>query len=162
MCADGGGPGAARWGATSWAELQAAIDLTHDAWEASTAELGGSEPVGEWTAAQALSHVGEALLRSADVLARVAVSREAEARFPSQFVPGTHPPTRLRQIGAKGWRDFRSAARTVAKQPDRGAVIRTGEGREEGHDGADGLQPQAGCTRTSRRGRHDEVTMRSR
>ena len=34
----------------------------------------------------------------------------------------------MAQIGEKGWRDFRGAALTVAKQPDRGAAIATAEG----------------------------------
>ncbi|PZC43687.1 MAG: hypothetical protein DK306_002033 [Chloroflexi bacterium] len=115
-----------------WPELQARLATARARWDAATLNLNGDEPVGEWSVLQAHSHVAESLLRYADVLAcvavsRKAVSREGRAEFPSQFLPGKHPYARVKQIGEKGWRDFQGAAMTVAKQPDRGAVIATAE-----------------------------------
>lgn len=120
----------------SWAELHSHIDAVHAAWQAATAGLTGEERPPEaqapddtgdaeetWGATMVHSHVANALLVNADVLARVAVSREATFAPPQRVLPGHHPYQRIRQIGEKGWTDFRSSARTVAKQPDRGPVI---------------------------------------
>ena len=113
----------------TWADLHSRIDATQAAWDAASAGLDGREAVGGWSALQLHSHVAAALLRYADTLARVAVSRAADAAPASEFLPGRHPYPRVRQLGEKGWRDFRGSARTVAKQPDRGAAISTADGR---------------------------------
>ena len=126
-------------GSTEWPELHARIEATRSRWDAATLDLNGDAPVGEWSVLQAHSHVAESLLRYADVLACVAVSREAVSReagadFPSRFLPGKHPYARVRMLGEKGWRDFQGAAMTVAKQPDRGVVIATAEGPMDARD----------------------------
>jgi hypothetical protein len=112
----------------SWPELHARIETAQAAWTSASAGLDGDEAAGEWNALQVHSHVAAALLRYADVLARVAVSRAATVEPGARFLPGRHPYARVVQMGEKGWRDFRGAALTVAKQPDRGAAITTAEG----------------------------------
>ena len=123
----------------SWPELRTRIDDVRAAWQSATAELTGEERPPSprntgradpkdadeevWSAAQIHSHVANALLLYADVLSRVAVSREATFAPPQRVLPGHHPYPRIRDIGEKGWTDFRGAAVTVSKQPDRGAVI---------------------------------------
>ncbi len=113
----------------SWADLHAQIDAAEAAWAAASAGLDGREAAGGWSTLQLHSHVAAALLHYADTLARVAVSRTADAAPPAEFLPGRHPYPRVRQLGEKGWRDFRGSARTVAKQPDRGPAITTADGR---------------------------------
>lgn len=117
----------------TWDDLHRRIEATRDAWRAATHGLVGDEvpPAtddGEerWSAAQIHSHVARALLRYADALSQVAVSHAAVFDHSAQLLPGRHPYARIRNIGDKGWTDFLSAARTVAKQPERGPVIAYG------------------------------------
>ena len=112
----------------SWPALQARIEATQAAWTDASAGLTGDETAGGWSALETHSHVAAALLRYADTLARLAVARESSVEPGAQFLPGRHPYARVAQIGEKGWRDFRGAALTVAKQPDRGAAITTADG----------------------------------
>ncbi len=111
-----------------WAALQARIEATQAAWTSASAGLTGDEAAGDWSALEVHSHVAAALLRYADTLARLAVSRQATAGPGARFLPGRHPYARVAQIGEKGWRDFRGSALTVAKQPDRGAAIAAADG----------------------------------
>lgn len=112
----------------SWPALQARIEATQAAWTDASAGLTGDESAGGWSALETHSHVAAALLRYADTLARLAVARESSVEPGARFLPGRHPYARVAQIGEKGWRDFRGAALTVAKQPDRGAAIATADG----------------------------------
>ena len=136
----------------TWADLHSRIDATQAAWDAASAGLDGREAAGGWSALQLHSHVAAALLRYADTLARVAVSRAAEAAPASEFLPGRHPYPRVRQLGEKGWRDFRGSARTVAKQPDRGAAISTAD--EPGRC----ADVRHGCARAPQRARESDAT----
>lgn len=109
------------------------IDEAHVAWRQATATLTGDERPSDtdrsdddeesWGASEVHSHLANAMLLNADVLAKVAVSREASFAPTRRFLPGHHPYGRIRAIGEKGWTDFRSSALTVAKQRDRGPVI---------------------------------------
>lgn len=108
--------------------MQARIKATQAAWTGASAGLTGDETAGGWSALEIHSHVAAALLRYADTLARLAVARQASVEPGARFLPGRHPYARVVQMGEKGWRDFRGAALTVAKQPDRGAAISAPEG----------------------------------
>jgi len=125
----------------TWPELHARIDTVRERWRAATAGLSGNERPPDapndtsdgtseevaaeesWGAAQIYSHVANALQLYADALGQVAVSGEAAFAPPQRVLKGHHPYTRIRDIGEKGWTDFRGAAVVVAKQPERGSVI---------------------------------------
>ena len=130
--------------AQRWPALHARIDAVRAAWQSATAELSGEERPPEntpentpettsdadasddeavWSAAQVHSHVANALQLYAGALSQVALSHEASFAPAQRMIKGHHPYPRLRQITDKAWTDFRGAALTVAKQPDRGAVI---------------------------------------
>ena len=113
----------------AWPALHARIDAARDAWRDATQSLTGDERAGDddWSAAQIHSHVAAALLRYADALSHVALGRPAVLDRGQRLLPGRHPYPRIRDLGEKGWTDFRHAARTVAKQPERGAVVALGD-----------------------------------
>ena len=115
----------------AWPGLHARIDAARDAWRDATQGLIGDERAGadDWSAAQIHSHVAAALLRDADALSHVALGRPAVLDNSQRLLPGRHPYPRIRDLGEKGWTDFRNAARTVAKGPERGPVIARGDDR---------------------------------
>ena len=122
----------------AWADLHARIDEAHDAWETVTQGLSGEEaaPAGSpsgadeesWSSAQVHSHIATALLCYADALSYVALGQPATLDEGQRLLTGHHPYSRICHIGDKAWTDFRNAARTVAKQPERGDVVRLADG----------------------------------
>ena len=118
----------------AWADLHSRIDDVHSAWGSATQGLSGEEttPASSpgradaevWSAAQVHSHVASTLLHYADALSHVALGRPAIFDESQRLLPGHHPYIRICDLGDKAWTDFRNAAHTVAKQPERGDAIK--------------------------------------
>lgn len=107
---------------SDWASLLARLAELQAEWErlAATASRA-AEPV----LVEVSSRVGRALLGGADALSLLAVARESRLEGEGEPLAGRQDWARLRALTAKGWGDFRAAAKTVAKQPERGAAIET-------------------------------------
>ncbi len=84
---------------------------------------------GDWSLLDIRSHVAQSLLRRADALSLAAVAKAAEFKRTPRKIPGKPSPDKVQALTEKGWTDFAAAARTVAKQPERGPIIQTQSGR---------------------------------
>ena len=122
-----------------WPELHQRIVALQRAWHDAAAGLNHEEArslVGEpespdddpWTVEQLCNHVARSLSHGADTLSLVTVSKPAGYDGRYALLAGEPSFDHVQAVLAKAWTDLLAAAKTVAKQPERGAIIDTARG----------------------------------
>ena len=122
-----------------WSALQQRIATMEHAWHDASAGLdhnAAASLIGEpesadddpWTVETIYNHVARSLSHGADALSLLAVSKPADYDGRYALLSGDPSFDHVQAVLAKGWTDLLAASKTVAKQPERGAVIDTARG----------------------------------
>ncbi len=109
----------------AWQDASADLDQTEARSLIGEPESAADDP---WNVEQLYNHVARSLIQGADTLSLLAVSHPAAYDGRYALLAGDPPFDRVQALLGKGWIDFFAAAKTVAKQPERGAVIDTPRG----------------------------------
>ena len=105
----------------------AAEGLDHDEAQSLTGEPESADD-DPWTVETICNHVARSLSHGADTLSLLAVSKPANYDGRYALLPDEPSFDHVQAVLAKGWSDLLAASKTVAKQPERGAVIDTARG----------------------------------
>jgi hypothetical protein len=122
-----------------WSALIGRIAALDHAWSSAADGLDQAEArslIGEpesqdddpWTVEQICNHVARSLSHGADTLSLLAVAKPADYDGRYALLDGEPSFGHVQATLAKGWTDLLAAAKTVAKQPERGPVIDTARG----------------------------------